>query len=100
MPFEEKEHTADIAFIIRGENFNELYHNAQIALCFYHNKIFPYLQLNQKEKTNIDEVIISLNEIITIIDREIGSPFKAVSFHSNITTSKQNLLQWEMIVDV
>jgi len=33
-------------------------------------------------------------------DQEIGAPFKAVSFHGNIVKKNNQLLEWEMIVDV
>jgi len=98
-PFDEIEHTADIAFIIKGNNFSDLLYNSFIALSF---KVFNFLHYfkNLKDVSSIDDVIINLNELITKaeIDGE-HLPFKAVSFHSNIE-KKDDILNWEMIVDV
>jgi len=99
-PFEETEHTADLAFSIRGKNFTELYYNAQLALAFNNPAFLPFCVLEDKKKKNIEDVVIGLNELIFEMDKKIGSPFKAVSFHKNIKSFKDNLLEWEMIVDV
>jgi RNA 2',3'-cyclic 3'-phosphodiesterase len=100
MPFETKEHTADLAFIVRGENFQDIYHNAQIALAFFCPEIIAFLSFDKKNKNNIYDVIVSLNDIIFEFDKNAGSVFKAVSFNTNITVLDKNILQWEMIVDV
>jgi len=97
-PFEELEHTADIAFNIKGENFKKLYENAFIALCFKSKEMINYF-LEVENINNIDDVIINLNSIIEKMDSDIGSPFKAVSFKADIKKEK-DLLTWEMIVDV
>jgi RNA 2',3'-cyclic 3'-phosphodiesterase len=97
-PFSEIEHTADIAFHIRGEKFFHLYVNGFIALAFAHEKLADYFLENEKIES-LDDVIIALNKIITNLDIAEGSPFKAVSFQSSIT-HKENFLEWEMIVDV
>ena len=97
-PFEEFEHTADIAFLIRGNCIAELHQHAQLALSF---KFPPMVQFYSSHLQNsLDEIIISLNELIAKADAEIGCPFKAVSFHGSIKPDKKNLLCWEMIVDV
>ncbi|MBN2480072.1 MAG: hypothetical protein JXA94_07575 [Parachlamydiales bacterium] len=99
-PFEEIRHTADIAFIIKGENFLDLLFHAFIALSFNSLDFFKYKDLLLKEVKNIDDVIINLNEIITQAEIDgIHLPFKAVSFHSDIF-EKDKILNWEMIVDV
>jgi RNA 2',3'-cyclic 3'-phosphodiesterase len=97
-PFSEIDHTADIAFDIRGENFFQLYANGFIALSFADEKLAGYFLENEKIE-NLDDVIISLNKIVTNLDTQIGSPFKGVSFQSNLK-HKDNFLEWEMIVDV
>ena len=96
-PFEEMEHVADIAFRVYGENLQQLYLNAQIALAFECSDILPHIS-TQKEVSNLEEIIIGLNEIVTKVDHEVGTPFKAVSFHGSIKEGE--VLLWEMIVDV
>lgn len=97
-PFVEKEHTADIAFDIRGKTLTALYHHASIALCFTFPPLLNYL-LPPNSFCGIEDVIIKLNEIVAYADQEIGIPFKAVSFHGNLT-QKEDLFYWEMFIDV
>jgi 2'-5' RNA ligase len=95
-PFEEIEHTADIAFLIRGNDFSELYTHASLALAF---KFIPFLRyFSPKTLSSLDDVVKALNELITRIDYEMGTPFKAVSYHDEI--KEKNYLEWKMIVDV
>ncbi len=95
--FEEFEHTADIAFTIRATSFEELYLHAVIALSF---KFPPILDVfEEKEHPNLDTIVQALNHIIYHCDKTIGCPFKAVSHHGKLQKTN-NLLQWEMIVDV
>jgi RNA 2',3'-cyclic 3'-phosphodiesterase len=98
-PFEEIEHTADIAFIIRGKNYTDLLYNSFIALAFKSLDLLLYIkELNKVE--SIDDVVIKLNEIITKAEIDgFYIPFKAVSFHAYIE-KKDDILNWEMIVDV
>jgi 2'-5' RNA ligase len=98
-PFEELDHTADIAFKIHGNTLHDLYCNALIALAF---EFTPFKDFQNPQKTldTIDDVIISLNDALTQIDQKIGCPFKAVSFHGDVTLLQNDILQWEMIVDV
>jgi 2'-5' RNA ligase len=97
-PFEEFEHTADLAYRVRGEDFNQLYAHGAFALCFSFVDLLPFLQ--KKEGLScLEEVIIELNHLVTVADQEIGCPFKAVSFHSHLS-QKENLFEWEMIIDV
>lgn len=92
-PFEEIEHTADVAFIIYGSNFQQLYLNAAIALSF---KFPPLLDfLTEKMLHDLNEVVRELNQLISITDQKIGCPFKAVSYHGEFKNQK-----WQMIVDV
>ncbi len=98
-PFEEFEHTADIAFLIQGEEMQELHLNAQLALAWKFPPMLPYL-FKPAFKNSLNEVIIDLNERVSEADMRIGTPFKAVSFHGEVKKNAQNILQWEMIVDV
>lgn len=95
-PFEPIAHTADIAYIVRGETIEQLFENAFHALCF----TFPEL-LKYKPKTpnKAEEIVPSLNLAIAHADSEIGCPFKAVSYHGEIK-KKSEYYEWEMIVDV
>lgn len=96
-PFEEFDHTADMAFKVRGKTIEELYHNAFTALSF---KEPAFLELMpQKSVKTLDDLVIGLNQIIARIDGTIGCPFKAVSFHGKIIP-EEDYLTWEMIVDV
>lgn len=98
-PFEEIDHTADIAFRVYGENIEQLHHHALAALAFRHPQLLslPY------QKRNIDSlemIIQDLNQRVSNADAESGCPLKAVSYHGNIDQESTTLLKWEMIVDV
>lgn len=97
-PFEEIEHTADIAFLIHGENLAQLHRNAQIALAFKFPLILEFFCFHNEFK-NLDEIIISLNAVAAKADEAFNCPFKAISFHGEIK-EHENCLSWEMIVDV
>lgn len=97
-PFEEFEHTADIAYRVYGEGFNQLFQHASLALCFNFPLLLDFL-ITRDDFKNLDDVIIALNELVHRADSKIGCPFKAVSFHSHLE-EKENILKWEMIVDV
>lgn len=97
-PFDEIDHTADIAFTVRGENLKQLHLNAQVALAFYFPPLLSYFSgIIDIEK--LDDIIIDLNNIISRADQDIGCPYKAVSFHGDIQ-EEDHLLKWEMIIDV
>jgi 2'-5' RNA ligase len=98
-PFEELDHMADLAFLIRAENLTDLHTHARVALAFKAPSLLRFLSKN-KELHSLDEVIMDLNASIALMDQEIGSCFKAVSFHGNLNKGQHNLLEWEMIVDV
>ncbi|MBX7067636.1 MAG: hypothetical protein K1X28_10440 [Parachlamydiales bacterium] len=89
-PFDEIEHTADIAFIVRGN----LFLHAQLALAFHFPPMIRYFDF--REVTDLNDIVTALNQILSRVDSEIGCPFKAVSFHGTKTASGE----WEMIVDV
>lgn len=94
--FEELEHTADIAFIIRGRNYEELFEHAAVAMSF---KYPPFLSfLEEKNQKELGQVVQSLNKMVTKCDEEIGCPFKAVSYHGK--ADQKEYLEWEMVVDV
>lgn len=97
-PFEEIEHTADIAFVVRGENRKQLHQNAKAALAFHHPPFLEYFDDTCEE--NLDDIIISLNDAVTRMDADQGCPFKAVSFHGDIIEESDQTLTWEMIIDV
>lgn len=98
LAFEEVSHTADLAFHIKGETMEQLHLHAEMALAFKHPPLIEYIKQVTLEK-NLDDIVMALNELISISDQEIGSPFKAVSFHGDIE-KENNILKWEMIVDV
>lgn len=97
-PFEEMDHTADIAFKISGKNMSELYAHAQTALAFIFPPILKFI--NKKNITSLEDIVMALNQIVSRADGEIGCPFKAVSFHGKIKEVNNQILEWEMIVDV
>ncbi len=98
LPFEEFEHTADIAFHIYGNSLQQLHQNAQLALAFKFPLLVEFFSSTLQEK--LEEIIISLNEIVGLADAKYGCPFKAISFHGLVKEAEDNLLHWEMIVDV
>lgn len=97
-PFEEIEHTADIAFHIKGINIQQLHQHAQLALSFKDPRLLSYLS-EVNTDASLEDVIMTLNETIAKMDAEIGCSFKAISFHDDLT-EENGILTWEMIVDV
>lgn len=95
-PFEPIDHTADLAFRVRAENWQQLYLHAQIALSFSYPLFLSYLDFS--EKSSFEEIIQALNATIAQIDAHVGCPVKAVSWHGKI--HNQPYLEWEMIIDV
>lgn len=98
-PFEEIEHTADIAFRICGANILQLYRNAFAALAFKFPTLLQFFS-NPAAIESVDDVVMKLNEAICQADAKDGCPFKAVSFHGEIKQAEDQTLKWEMIVDV
>ena len=99
LPFEEIDHTADMAFIIRGETLQHLYLNAFACLAFKAPEFLDFFT-HALSFSTLDDIIIALNGILCSVDAAVGCPMKAVSFHGEIVTLQDSLLQWEMIVDV
>jgi 2'-5' RNA ligase len=97
-PFEEIEHTADIAFQVRGKNFDELYRHGAVAMSFKHPPFLSFIESEQK--SDLNQVVKGLNQMISACDLNQGCPFKAVSYHSKIREESNGLINWEMIVDV
>ncbi len=97
-PFEEFAHTADIAFHIRGIDLSHIHLHAQMALAFKFPPLLPYFA--RELCSDLDEIIMALNATIAKADEEMGCPFKAVSFHGKIVQDQNQILHWEMIVDV
>lgn len=95
-PFDEKEHTADIAFTVRGTSLQNLYLHAQLALSFHFPQLLDYFSF--EKVLSFDKIVEGLNRIIGKADEKIGSPFKAVSYHGSL--KGEEILEWEMIVDV
>lgn len=98
-PIEEIEHTADIAFQIRGKDIQQIFLHAQLALAFKFPSMFHYFS-DGSGIQSLDDVIIQLNRNVSRADAERGCPFKAVSFHGKVTTEERGFMLWEMIVDV
>lgn len=96
-PFEEIEHTADIAYIIRGENHHQLCLHAVLALSFSFPQFIDYLQ-KIPELHSIENIVKILNQWISEIDTCEGIGLKAVSYHAKVET--KDTLEWTMIVDV
>lgn len=99
IPFEEISHTADLAFFVYGESLDALYYNAFTALAFTQPSLLNAFQAISSIRS-IDDIVMGLNQSIGLADRTIGSAFKAVSFHGDIIRLENELLKWEMIVDV
>lgn len=97
-PFEELDHTADRAFIVRGEDLQQLLLHAQMALAFKAPELLPYRR--DRTISSRDDAIAALNDMIADADAEEGCCYKAVSYHGEIHEGPQGLLEWEMMVDV
>lgn len=98
-PFEEIEHTADVAFHVHGKNLAEMQLHALMALSFKCPALLGNLAQMPQPDT-LDDLIINLNHCVTDVDARRGCPFKAVSFHGDLQELKEGILRWEMIVDV
>lgn len=97
-PFEEIDHTADQAFLVRGTDMQMLFLHARAALAWSFPELLPYF--GEEQISDHNECIIALNQLISRADQEVGVPLKAVSFHGEIVQKKEHLIEWEMIIDV
>lgn len=98
LPFEEMEHTADLAFKICGDTLQDIFWNAFGALSFRSIELLNFLPINP-QIDSLDDIVILLNHSISQLDTNLGSPYKAISFHGSIQQINETL-KWEMIVDV
>ncbi len=98
LPFEEIEHTADRAFLIRGEEPKVLFYNALTALSCSHPELLD-VELPSRPCDDLKEIIQQLNTLISHADENVGVDLKAVSYHSSLR-EKTGYFEWEMIVDV
>ena len=98
-PFEEFEHTADLAFRVRGETLQQILRHAQAALAFHYPPLVSALS-DHIEVASLDDIIIDLNALIAKVDKREGCPIKAVSFHGKLIEEEDQTLMWEMILDV
>lgn len=97
-PFTELPHTADIAYLVRGRNWGELYLHGVLALSF----LFPPI-LDELERdlscNDFLEMIAAINRALSRADAKWAAPFKAVSYAGSVV-QKEGYTEWEMIVDV
>lgn len=98
-PFEEIEHTADVAFHIHGKNLKQIQLHALVALAFKFPPLLDQLA-GMPSPDSLEDVIIDLNECVSHMDARRGCPFKAISFHGDLQELDEGILKWEMIVDV
>lgn len=98
-PFEELDHTADIAFMIYGNTIKDLYFHAFTALAFKEPHLIEFFEENVAIDS-LEDLIFALNQCIAITDSQRRCCLKAVSYHGEIISNEQKILQWEMIVDV
>ncbi len=98
-PFEEVEHTADLAFLVRGKDWDSLYLHAGLALAFEFPPLLAFFEI-KKPCASFAELIVGLNDLVSKADAELGAPFKAVSYHGDVTICANGIWEWEMIVDV
>ncbi|CRX39433.1 2'-5' RNA ligase family protein [Estrella lausannensis] len=98
-PAQEMNHTADLAFYIRGQSIQSLTLHAFMALTGVHPPLVRYMP-PWSEVESLDDLIACINHSVSRMDIEEGSPFKAVSYHGELKTLGNGVFEWEMIVDV
>lgn len=98
-PFEELSPSAGSGFVIRGKDLEQIYHHAITALSFKMPASLESMDL-RPSLLNIKQLASSLNELITSVDRKVGSDIKAVSFPGALHEVRGGLLELEMIIDV
>lgn len=96
-PFEPVEHMADVAFLIRGHDLEQLYTHAWLALSFFEPILCGYFA--PAKPNSLRELVSFLNKQIAHVDIEVGCPLKAVSHHGTLVENG-NIIEWEMIADV
>lgn len=98
-PIEEIDHTADFAFLIRGENLSQIHKHAAVALTFLFPPLLSFIS-DKRKIEDLEDIIIDLNRMITKADLKQGCPLKAVSFHGELLKQEDQIYAWEMIIDV
>jgi hypothetical protein len=76
----------------------QLMTHASMALCFSHPAFLPYAQ--DRQTGELSSIIYHLNQQISLMDKEVGCPFKAISYSGKIKQDPDGVLNWEMIIDV
>lgn len=97
LPVEEITHTADIAYIIRGQTNQEFFNNAQVALCYADEQMISFIE--DKKVNTFDDVVIELNNLNEKTGEKQEALFKSISFHGS-GTDENGFISWEMFVDV
>ena len=91
-PFEELEHTADLAFRVYGKDLIQLQLHAQVALAFKFPPIVSYFGVQTCQPANLDDIIIYLNKLVSLADRDVGITMKALSFHGEVIEEADGVL--------
>lgn len=99
-PYEEIEHTADVAFRVRGENLRQLHYHAAMAMASIEPALLEEIAGKEWACDSLDEIIARLNQLVTATDTAVGCGFKAVSYHGTVMEDEDGTLSWEMIIDV
>lgn len=97
-PFEEIEHTADLAFHVYGETKEQLFVHAQAALAFAYPELVRY-RTAVETVDSFEGIVRELNRMLQRMDVDQGCPLKAVTYSGEITEDN-GVLSWEMIIDV
>lgn len=97
-PFEEIPHTADVAYLIRGENFAMLKSHAEVALSFRFPNLFEYFD-EYRGLDRVEQLVQHLNRGVAKADAKEGVGVKSVSMSGEVE-ERGGVLEWRMIVDV
>ncbi len=98
-PFEQIDHTADLAFRIRGNTLRDLLIHSILALAF-HDPTILEIDFPKESPDSLDEIIALLNRVISESHDKFAYKFKGIFHHGEIKKRKDNLLEWEMSVDL
>ncbi len=98
--FEEIEHTADRAFLVRGRHLGEIFIHAQLALAYVFPPMLPFVESSHETFDRLESVIEMLNQLNARVDKEMGSPLKAISYAGELKTLDAGMVEWEMICDI
>ncbi len=98
-PFVEISHTGDLAFDVYGEDIKQVFFNAILAISFNFPDFIKYIPTSYEVST-LEDIVRILNKMVSDMDIDIGSSFKAVSYAGEIKKDEKGILKWRMIVDV